>query len=77
MFQDVKISNAINQGQLRFGMTKQEVARVIGSPMVFDVKTYTDEKGTKEDWSYEWGPNLSATYILHFENGVLKSWETR
>ncbi len=63
--QELKRKRPLAQGQIRIGMSANEVVSLLGEP----TKIERVAGSKKEQWTYE-GPN--GPVILHLENGVLR-----
>ena len=61
----IEAKTAVAQGQIRIGMSANEVVSLLGEPK--KIERVAGSK--KEQWTYE-GPN--GPVILHLENGVLR-----
>ncbi len=76
---DVKISNAIDQGKIKVGLTEVQISEVIErKPYEFDIyERETDYEGVYITWVVNGScrsMNLMRTYTLKFKNGNLMSW---
>ncbi len=80
MFADVRIMQAERSGQLRVGMTLDQVAQIVGrQPNSYSdiIRTETDSSGTYTIWEvngYSRNLNWSRVYYFKFKNGYLEAW---
>ena len=64
-----RISNKIYTGDIRIGMSRQEVFLTLGKP--FDIVTVVNSETTQEEWIYK---EESRTYRFYFEYDRLIEW---
>ena len=68
---DVSTVNAILNGKIRIGMTKDQVIYSWGRPN--DINRTVGSWGIHEQWVYDRG-DYNSQY-LYFEDGILTSWQ--
>lgn len=71
---DENIKNCILSGQITIGMTKEQVFASWGKP--WRIHKSVGSWGIHEQWRYgHYFSSGSVIYYLHFENGILTSWQ--
>ncbi len=65
-----RIKNCILKGEIRLGMTKEQVEVSWGKPR--DINKSVGSWGVHEQWIYR---KFSHSTYLYFENGILTSWQ--
>jgi GYF domain 2 len=63
----VEAATAIPRGQLRAGMTADQIIRMLGQPAQME----RTSGSTSEQWTYE---GQDGPVVLHFESGLLQSF---
>jgi len=80
MFADVRIMQAEQSGQLRVGMSLDQVAQIVGRyPNSYSdiIRTETDSGGTYTIWEvngYSRNLNWSRIYYFKLKDGYLQAW---
>lgn len=76
-----KIKNAIFNGDILIGMTREQVVASRGRP--YDINKTTGSWGVHEQWVMFYGdipfddPKGWGYYYIYFENGKVTSWQSR
>jgi hypothetical protein len=73
---DVNFRSALHQGDVRIGMTWDEVVGVIGRPSGLDtVRNAASSSGTRRIWTTQRNPINGDQYRLVFVDNEFVSWE--